>query len=87
MEKDFYGVYFMEKEPCTKFFGVLIRFNKVIQLLGFEFSVSDVLPANVQNMSRPAFFAFFVSFMEKKPPIKFDGVFDHFSRTYEITRF
>ena len=30
---------------------------------------------------------FFVSFMEKKRPIKFCGVSDHFLRTYEIEKF
>ena len=30
---------------------------------------------------------FSVSFAEKRPPIKFYGVFDHFSRTYEVAEF
>ena len=47
----------MDKAPCTKFYGVLIRFLKVIKL-SFEFNVSDVIPANVQNIS-PVFFFFF----------------------------
>ena len=37
-------------------------------------------------MSSLIFFAFFVSFMEKKP-IKFSGVFDRFSQTYEVAKF
>ena len=49
------------------------------------------MPTNAQNISPLVFFAFFVSFfvrfMEKKPPIKFYGVFDHFSRTYEVAKF
>ena len=77
----------MRKDPCTKFCGVLIRFHKVVKLQSFEFSVSDVIPENVQNISPLVFFAFFVSFMEKKPPIKFYGVFDHFSRAYEVAKF
>ena len=50
----------MDKAPCTKLYGVLIRFLKVIKL-SFEFNVSDVIPANVQNISPP--FLFFVMFL------------------------
>ena len=77
----------MEKEPCTKFCGVLVRLHKVINLQRFEFSVSDVIPANVQNILPLIFFAFFVIFLEKKPTIKFYGVFDHFLGTYEVAKF
>ena len=36
----------------------------------------------------PNYFAFFVTFMEKAPPIiKVYGVFDHFSRTFEVAKF
>ena len=77
----------MGKDPCTKFCGALIRFHEDIKLQSFEFSVSDVIPENVQNISPLVFFAFFVSFMEKKPPIKFYGVFDHFSRAYQVAKF
>ena len=35
---------FMDKEPCTKFCGVLIRFREVVKLQSFEFNVSDVIP-------------------------------------------
>ena len=34
----------MDKEPCTKFCGILIRFHEVIKLQSFGFSVSDVIP-------------------------------------------
>ena len=38
-------------------------------------------------MSTLVFFAFFVTFMEKTPPvIKCHSVFDHFSRTYEVAK-
>ena len=77
----------MEKEPCTKFCDVLIRFQEVIKLEGFKFSVSDVITANGQNFSPLVFFAFFVRFTDKKLPIKLCGVFTHFSRTYEIAKF
>ena len=77
----------MEKEPCTKFCGVLVRFHELIKLQSFEFSVSDIIPTNVQNISLLVVFSYFVSFMEKKSRIKFYGVFDHFSRTYEVAKF
>ena len=39
-------------------------------------------------MSLLVFFALFVTFIEKTPPIiKFYGVSDHFSRTWEVARF
>ena len=42
---------FMEKEPCTKFCGVLIRSShEVMKLQSFESGVIDVIPANVQNI-------------------------------------
>ena len=75
-------VNFMEKEPCTKFCGFFNRFHEVKTIQSFKFSVTDVAAANVQNMSPLVFFAFFVSFVEETPPVKFYGVFGHFSRTY-----
>ena len=74
-------VNFMEKELCTKFCVVLIRFHEVIKLQSSEFSVSNVKSANVQNMLPLVFFAFFIIFMEQKPPTKFYSVFNHF---YEV---
>ena len=38
---------FMEKGPCTKFYGVLISSHEVMKLKSFESGVSDVIPANV----------------------------------------
>ena len=40
----------MEKEPCTKFCGILISSHKVMKLQSFESGVSDVTLANVQNI-------------------------------------
>ena len=78
----------MEKESCTKFCVILVIFHEVIKLQSSVFNVSDVIPGKVQNISPLVFFAFLVaSFMEKKTPIKFYGVFDHFSRTYEVAKF
>ena len=76
----------IEKECCTKFCGNLIRFHKVIKLQSFAFSVCDVIATNVYNMSPLIFFAFFVTFMEKTPIIKF-YVFDHFSGTIKLQSF
>ena len=39
----------MGKEPFTKFCGLLITFQEFIKLQTFEFSISDVIPANVQK--------------------------------------
>ena len=52
-------VNFMEKEHCTKFCCALIKFQEVIKLQSFIFSISDAIPANVQNISLLVFFAFF----------------------------
>ena len=41
----------MEKEPFTKFCGVLISSQEVMKLHCFESSVSDIIPVNVQNIS------------------------------------
>ena len=41
-----YFVTFTEKEPCTKFCGVLISFHEVMKLLSFKFEASDVKTAN-----------------------------------------
>ena len=41
----------MEEKTCAKFGGVLITFHEVVKLQGFEFGVSDVILANVQNIS------------------------------------
>ena len=41
----FHGIFFknfMEEEPCTKFYGVLISFHEVMKLQSFEFGVCDV---------------------------------------------
>ena len=46
----------MKKEPCTKFHGLQIRIHEVIELQSFKFSVSDVIPANVQNISPLVFY-------------------------------
>ena len=72
----------MEKQLCTEF---LAFWSEVIKLQSAEFSVTNFIPANVQNMSPLVFFAYFVSFMEKKP-IKFYGVFDHFPWTYQVAK-
>ena len=44
------------EEPITKLCGVLISFYEVKKLKSFEFGVSDIIPANVQNISPLVFF-------------------------------
>ena len=60
----------MEKEPCRMFCGVLVRFHEVIKLQSFEFSISGIILANVQNIFHWFSLHFYASFMEKKLPIK-----------------
>ena len=50
---------FMEKESCTKFCGALISSREVMKLQSFESVVSGVIPANIENISSLAFFAYF----------------------------
>ena len=71
-----------------KFCGILVRLHEIVKLQSLEFRVSNVIPANVQNISHFfGFFLFFLLVLLKKPPIKLHGAFDHFSRTYEIAKF
>ena len=58
----FYGIFLLVLWIKKSF----IRLHEVLKLQSFEFSVSDVIYANVQNISPLIFFAFFVSIMEKK---------------------
>ena len=67
--------------------GVLVRFHEIMKLQSFEFSVIDVMPTNLENISPLVSVQFFLTFVEKKPPIKFHDIFDHFSRTYEVGKF
>ena len=77
----------MKKEPCKNFYGDLVRFHEAIKLISFEFTIRDVIPASVQNVSLLSFFAFFVILWRKKPPIKCYGVFNHSLQTYEVAKF
>ena len=44
-------VKFMEEEPSTKFYGVLITFQKVMKFRSWvELDISDVIRMNVHNM-------------------------------------
>ena len=38
---------FMEKEPCTKFCGVVISSHEVMKLQSSESGVSDIIPPNI----------------------------------------
>ena len=57
---------FMEEEPCTKFCGVVVKFHEVIKLQGFKLGESDVISANVQNISPLVFFAIFLLVLCRK---------------------
>ena len=50
----------MKKELCTKFCGILVRFYEVIKLQSFEFSVNEVILANVQKHFTPGFLCIFM---------------------------
>ena len=41
----------MEKDPSTKFCGVLISSHEVIKLKSFESGVNNIIPENVQKTS------------------------------------
>ena len=44
-------VEFMEKQPSTKFYGVLIIFQEVMKFQSWvELEVNDVIPTNVHNI-------------------------------------
>ena len=77
----------MEKELCTKFCGALISSYEVMKLQSFESGVSEVITANVQNISPLFFLNVFDNFMKKVVFTEFYGRFDHFSRTYEVAKF
>ena len=55
----------MEKEPCTKFCGVLISSHEVIKLQSFESTVSDAISANVQYILPLVSFTYICYFYEK----------------------
>ena len=61
----------------------MTRFQKVIKLQSFELSISDAIPANVQNISLLVFFASFVRLMENKVY----WCFCPFLRTYLVPKF
>ena len=65
----------MEKEPCTKFCGVLISSHEVMKLQSFEFGASDVITVNLQNISALVFFAPVVKILWKKKLHSFMVVF------------
>ena len=71
------------------------HFNKVMKLQTFESGVSDVIPANLHDVSSLYFifclfcFAlgffclFFVNFIKKEFCTIFGGVYDHFLHNYQ----
>ena len=77
----------MDKEPCTKFCDVLIRFHEDIKLHSFEFKVSDILHENVQNISPLLFSIFFLLVLWKKLLIKLFGVLTMFHKLIKSRSF
>ena len=77
----------MEKELCAKFCGASISSYEVVKLQSFESGVSEVITANVKNISPLLFLHVFDNFMKKVVFTEFHGRFDHFSRTYEVAKF
>lgn len=76
----------MEKEPCTKFCGVLDRSHEVIKLLKL-IHTRECTKYFIAVLFFVFFFAIFIIFTDKKPHIKCYGVFDHFSTTYIVAKF
>ena len=58
-----------------------------MKLESFQSSASDVVSANVQNISALVFFVHFCQFYEKEIFTQFYGRFDHFLRTYSAANF
>ena len=78
----------LQRKSLVKNFMAFLSDLMVIKFQAAEFSKSDIIAADVQNISTLIFFFHFsVSFIEKKPPIKFYGVLDNFPRTYEVAKF
>ena len=61
-------------------------FAQSYKVTSFEFNVTDVTPERKKHFTLD-FFAFFVSFMEKQPPMKFYCIFAHLSQACEVTKF
>ena len=68
----------MEKEPCTKFCGVLICSHKVIKLKILN-PAREMPYARMYKTFHPRFYLhIYVNFMEKEPFTQFYGRFNHF---------
>ena len=81
----------MEKDPCTKFCGVLINCHEVVKLQSFETDLCDGIPANVQNISLWFSLYSFLNFMERELSktfsVFFFFFFNYFSRADEVLKF
>ena len=78
---------FIEKEPSTKFCDVNIIFHEVVKLQSFSFILSDVISALAHNIWLLLLLHIFLNFMENESLKKFFDVFDHFLKSYEVTKF
>ena len=72
-------VNFMEKEPYTKFRGVLRSNNKTMKLQSFEFDLKFDVYLQIYKIFHPWFSLLsFANFKEKEHSNNFHGAFDHF---------
>ena len=72
----------MEKGRSTIFRGILTIFLEVMNLQTFEFNIIEIITANIHNIQTQVFLTLW-----RKNPLQNYGVFDHFSRNYEVTNF
>ena len=77
-----YFCYFHGETVLHKVYAVLVKFRDVQKLQSF--GLSDVILQMYRAFHR--WFSLYL-FIEKEPPIKFCGVCDHFSRTFEVAKF
>ena len=84
----FYGIPLLvlsRKRLSQSLFGALISFAEAMMLQRFEFIVSDVIPANLQNFSHQVFFAYFCKFYEEKTFNKVLWYSCFFLKNFEIS--
>lgn len=74
---------YTEKEPFTRFCGVLISVHEVKKLRSFDTDVSDMYKTFHPRFSLRVF----ANCMEKEPFIQFYGRLNFFSWTYGIVKF
>ena len=58
-----------------------------MNLQTFEFNIIEIITANIHNIQTQVFFFIFMLTLWRKNPLQNYGVFDHFSRNYEVANF